>query len=153
MNREVIGIRAKGFVGGILAGHIISTIFAVIMLLVLIFVGWHIALLFMFLSFLFLAGWTGYLFVKNIKMPTSMLEYDDTGLYFEHEENEIFLPFSQISSVRAFNYYQQTHTYDFGWLIVTTTDNVTYQIGCMSDIKEVAKKVIEKSPYDIQLLE
>lgn len=138
MKREVIGIRAKGFVGGILAGHILLSIFAPLFLLAFIFADYHIILLFGFLSLLFCTGWTGYLFVKNIKKPTNMLEYDDSGLYFEHEGKEIFLPFTQIASIRAFNEYSRHHTYDFGWLILTTIDNVEYKIGCMYDIQNVA---------------
>lgn len=83
--------RSNGFIGGQIAGAIISLVFLFISIFCMIINGFHIG--FLFLSIIFLGCFiiSFYFVVKMLGNPKIILEFDEYALYYNLKNNK--LPF------------------------------------------------------------
>ena len=144
MERKNLGIKAKGFAGGMLTGFIFSLLCSLVFTYLLFSQKFHFVLFLMVIGYWFLTGFCLTLFIKQIKKPKIILQYDDFGIYFYEKKEEQFISYSSIVSVRGVCSSGKKVEYKFGDIHIETTDGKKYKIGVMYDVKDVEKTLLDK---------
>lgn len=139
--------RSNGFIGGQIAGAIISLVFLFISIFCMIINGFHIG--FLFLSIIFLGCFiiSFYFVVKMLGNPKIILEFDEYALYYNLKKEQITIPYYEIKEIVPVNERNRYNELLCGWLYVTKKDNILYKIGVINDVKNVhiqIKESIEK---------
>lgn len=139
--KKALGIKVKGFTGGIITGFVFSVLIFIFWFFLYIFHTQHIMLIIFSLGGLALSIWMGYILYITIKKPKIILEYDETYIYFNEYKKITKILIEAIASVEAIKHWDKHHTYEFGDIKLVTTGGLIYKIGKIYDVENV-KKII-----------
>ena len=99
MKKTQLGIKVKGFTGGIITGFVFSLLLFIGWMLIFIFHDQHIVFLIFAIFGLILSIWMGCVLFITIKKPKVLLEYDDNNIYFYDHKKTYIIELLNISDV------------------------------------------------------
>lgn len=142
MEKKQLGVKVKGFTGGIITGVVFCVVIFIIFLLAFILVEQHIFCVIMMLGWL--AGSIAMIcvLVRVLRQPKVMLEYDDAYLYFNEYMKITKIPFKEIISVKSIKYWDRHHTYEFGDIEIVIINGLTLRVGKIYYVDEVRDIII-----------
>lgn len=143
MKKEQLGIKVKGFTGGIITGVVFCLLITLLIFLGFIISGFDIRALILFL--MCLGGTIAMIcvLVRVLKQPKIILEYDEDNLYFNEYQKTTIISLKEIREVRAFHHYDRYHTYEFGDIIIIKISGLKLVIGKIYDVDKVKEKILE----------
>lgn len=142
MNKTQLGIKVKGFIGGIITGFVFSLLLFIGWMLIFIFHDQHIVFLIFSMFGLILSIWMGCVLFITIKKPKVLLEYDDNNIYFYDHKKTYIIELLNISDVKVFHWHDKYKTYDFGDITIIMKNNQIYKIGKIYDVDKVKKIIV-----------
>ncbi|MBP3503713.1 MAG: hypothetical protein J6K18_01105 [Bacilli bacterium] len=145
MKKEQLGIKVKGFTGGIITGVVFCLLITLLIFLGFIISGFDIRALILFLMCL---GGTIAMFcilVKVLKQPKIILEYDEDNLYFNEYKKITIIPLKEIKEVRAVKEhpYRSSEPFEFGDIIIIKISGLKLVIGKIYDVDKVKEKILQ----------
>ena len=148
MEKKELGIKTKGFIGGILAGVIICFVFFVLEVILVIyqFIKMNYinyGLLIGASIFLGLFVMQLVMYIKNLRQPKVMLEYDSRGIYINNIKETIFINYQNIKEVKAVKHYDRHHVYEFGRIMITTKDDIKHTVGVIYNVEDVKSQILK----------
>ena len=142
MKKTQLGIKVKGFTGGIITGFVFSLLLFIGWMLIFIFHDQHIIFLIFAMFGLILSIWMGCVLFITIKKPKVLLEYDDNNIYFYDHKKTYIIELLNISDVKVFHWHDKYKTYDFGDITIIMKNNQIYKIGKIYDVDKVKKIIV-----------
>lgn len=145
MEKKTLGIKVKGFTGGIITGVVFCLLITLLIFLGFIISGFDIRALILFL--MCLGGTIAMIFilVKVLKQPKIILEYDEDNLYFNEYQKITIIPLKEIEEVRAVKEqpYRSPDPFEFGDIIIIKNSGFKLVIGKIYDVDKVKEKILE----------
>ena len=145
MEKKTLGIKVKGFTGGIITGVVFCLLITLLIFLGFIISGFDIRALILFL--MCLGGTIAMIciLVKVLKQPQIILEYDEDNLYFNEYQKITIIPLKEIEEVRAVKEqpYRSPDPFEFGDIIIIKTSGFKLVIGKIYDVDKVKEKILE----------
>lgn len=145
MEKKTLGIKVKGFTGGIITGVVFCLLITLLISLGLIISGFDIRVLILFL--MCLGGTIAMIFilVKVLKQPKIILEYDEDNLYFNEYQKITIIPLKEIEEVHAVKEhpYRSPDSFEFGDIIIIKISGFKLVIGKIYDVDKVKEKILE----------
>ena len=145
MEKKALGLKVKGFTGGIITGVVFCLLITLIIFLGFIISGFDIRALILFL--LCLGGTIAMIcvLVKVLKQPKIILEYDDKNLYFNEYQKTTIIPLNEIREVSAVKEhpYRKPKPFEFGDIIIIKISGLKLVIGKIYDVDKVKAKILE----------
>lgn len=148
MKKTQLGIKARGFTGGIITGLIFSLLLFIGWMLIFIFHDQQIVFLIFSVFGLILSIWIGCILFITIKKPKVLMEYDDDNIYFYNRKKICIIELLSVKEVKVFHWYDKYKKYDFGDITIIMENNQTYKIGKIYDVDKVydtIKNLINKN--------
>lgn len=145
MEKKALGIKVKGFTGGIITGVVFCLLITLVIFLGFITSGFDIRALILFL--MCLGGTIAMIcvLVKVLKQPKIILEYNEENLYFNEYQKTTIIPLKEIKEVRAVKEhpYRSPEPFEFGDIIIIKISGLKLVIGKIYDVDKVKEKILE----------
>ena len=145
MEKKALGIKVKGFTGGIITGVVFCLLITLLIFLGFIISGFDIRALILFL--MCLGGTIAMIcvLVKVLKQPKIILEYDDNNLYFNEYQKTTIIPLKEIREVRVVKEHpsRKPKPFEFGDIIIIKISGLKLVIGKIYDVDKVKEKILE----------
>ncbi len=145
MKKQSLGIKVKGFTGGIITGVVFCLLITLLIFLGVIISGFDFRVLILFLMCLGGTIAMVCLLVKVLKQPKIILEYDDKNLYFNEYQKTTIIPLNEIREVQAIKEqpYRCPEPFEFGNIIIIKISGLKLIIGKIYDVDKVKEKILE----------
>ena len=145
MKKEQLGIKVKGFTGGIITGVVFCLLITLLIFLGFIISGFDIRALILFLMCLGGTIAMSCILVKVLKQPKIILEYDEDNLYFNEYKKITIIPLKEIKEVRAVKEhpYRSSEPFEFGDIIIIKISGLKLVIGKIYDVDKVNEKILQ----------
>ena len=145
MEKKALGIKVKGFTGGIITGVVFCGLLWLLNLIIFIINDFEPIILIG--SFIYLGGTIAMIcvLVKVLKQPKIILEYDDKNLYFNEYQKTTIIPLKEIKEVRAVKEhpYRSPEPFEFGDIIIIKISGLKLVIGKIYDVDKVKENILE----------
>ena len=145
MEKKALGIKVKGFTGGIITGVVFCGLLWLLNLIIFIINDFEPIILIG--SLIYLGGTIAMIcvLVKVLKQPKIILEYDDKNLYFNEYQKTTIIPLKEIREVRAVKEhpYRSPEPFEFGDIIIIKISGLKLVIGKIYDVDKVKAKILE----------
>ena len=145
MEKKTLGIKVKGFTGGIITGVVFCTLFWLLNLLIFILNVFDPLILIG--NLIYLGGTIAMIciLVKVLKQPKIILEYDEDNLYFNEYQKITIIPLKEIKEVRAVKEhpYRSPKPFEFGDIVIIKISGLKLVIGKIYDVDKVKEKILQ----------
>lgn len=145
MEKKTLGIKVKGFTGGIITGVVFCTLFWLLNLLIFILNDFDPLILIG--NLIYLGGTIAMIciLVKVLKQPKIILEYDEDNLYFNEYQKITIIPLKEIKEVRAVKEhpYRSPKPFEFGDIVIIKISGLKLVIGKIYDVDKVKEKILQ----------
>ena len=145
MKKEQLGIKVKGFTGGIITGVVFCGLFWLLNLLIFILNDFDPLILIG--NLIYLGGTIAMIcvLVKVLKQPKIILEYDEDNLYFNEYQKTTIIPLKEIKEVRAVKEhpYRSPEPFEFGDIVIIKISGLKLVIGKIYDVDKVKEKILQ----------
>lgn len=145
MEKKALGIKVKGFTGGIITGVVFCGLLWLLNLIIFIINDFEPIILIG--SLIYLGGTIAMIcvLVKVLKQPKIILEYDDKNLYFNEYQKTTIIPLKEIREVRAVKEhpYRSPEPFEFGDIIIIKISGLKLVIGKIYDVDKVKENILE----------
>lgn len=145
MEKKALGIKVKGFTGGIITGVVFCGLLWLLNLIIFIINDFEPIILIG--SLIYLGGTIAMIcvLVKVLKQPKIILEYDEENLYFNEYQKTTIIPLKEIREVRAVKEhpYRKPKPFEFGDIIIIKISGLKLVIGKIYDVDKVKEKILE----------
>jgi hypothetical protein len=153
MEKKTLGIKVKGFTGGIITGVVFCTLFWLLNLLILILNDFDPLILIG--NLIYLGGTIAMIciLVKVLKQPKIILEYDEDNLYFNEYQKTTIIPLKEIKEVRAVKEhpYRSPKPFEFGDIIIIKISGLKLVIGKIYDVDKVKEKILQLKDNNLKI--
>lgn len=145
MEKKTLGIKVKGFTGGIITGVVFCTLFWLLNLLILILNDFDPLILIG--NLIYLGGTIAMIciLVRVLKQPKIILEYDEDNLYFNEYQKTTIIPLKEIKEVSAVKEqpYRSPEPFEFGDIVIIKISGLKLVIGKIYDVDKVKEKILQ----------
>ena len=153
MEKKTLGIKVKGFTGGIITGVVFCTLFWLLNLLILILNDFDPLILIG--NLIYLGGTIAMIcvLVKVLKQPKIILEYDEDNLYFNEYQKITIIPLKEIKEVRAVKEqpYRSPEPFEFGDIVIIKISGLKLVIGKIYDVDKVKEKILQLKDNNLKI--
>jgi hypothetical protein len=153
MEKKALGIKVKGFTGGIITGVVFCGLLWLLNLIIFIINDFEP--IFLIGSLIYLGGTIGMIcvLVKVLKQPKIILEYDDKNLYFNEYQKTTIIPLKEIREVRAVKEhpYRSPKPFEFGDIIIIKISGLKLVIGKIYDVDKVKEKILQLKDNNLKI--
>ena len=153
MKKEQLGIKVKGFTGGIITGVVFCTLFWLLNLLIFILNDFDPLILIG--NLIYLGGTIAMIcvLVKVLKQPKIILEYDEDNLYFNEYQKITIIPLKEIKEVRAVKEhpYRSPEPFEFGDIVIIKISGLKLVIGKIYDVDKVKEKILQLKDNNLKI--
>ena len=153
MEKKTLGIKVKGFTGGIITGVVFCTLFWLLNLLIFILNDFDPLILIG--NLIYLGGTIAMIFilVKVLKQPKIILEYDEDNLYFNEYQKITIIPLKEIREVRAVKEhpYRSPKPFEFGDIVIIKISGLKLVIGKIYDVDKVKEKILQLKDNNLKI--
>ena len=145
MEKKTLGIKVKGFTGGIITGVVFCGLLWLLNLIIFIINDFEPIILIG--NLIYLGGTIAMIcvLVKVLKQPKIILEYDEDNLYFNEYQKTTIIPLKEIREVRAVKEhpYRSPKPFEFGDIIIIKISGLKLVIGKIYDVDKVKEKILQ----------
>ena len=145
MEKKTLGIKVKGFTGGIITGVVFCGLLWLLNLIIFIINDFEPIILIG--NLIYLGGTIAMIcvLVKVLKQPKIILEYDEDNLYFNEYQKTTIIPLKEIREVRAVKEhpYRSPKPFEFGDIIIIKISGLKLIIGKIYDVDKVKEKILQ----------
>ena len=153
MEKKTLGIKVKGFTGGIITGVVFCTLFWLLNLLIFILNDFDPLILIG--NLIYLGGTIAMIcvLVKVLKQPKIILEYDEDNLYFNEYQKTTIIPLKEIKEVRAVKEhpYRSPKPFEFGDIVIIKISGLKLVIGKIYDVDKVKEKILQLKDNNLKI--
>lgn len=153
MEKKTLGIKVKGFTGGIITGVVFCTLFWLLNLLIFILNDFDPLILIG--NLIYLGGTIAMIcvLVKVLKQPKIILEYDEDNLYFNEYQKITIIPLKEIKEVSAVKEqpYRSPEPFEFGDIVIIKISGLKLVIGKIYDVDKVKEKILQLKDNNLKI--
>ena len=153
MEKKTLGIKVKGFTGGIITGVVFCALFWLLNLLIFILNDFDPLILIG--NLIYLGGTIAMIciLVKVLKQPKIILEYDEDNLYFNEYQKITIIPLKEIKEVRAVKEhpYRSPKPFEFGDIVIIKISGLKLVIGKIYDVDKVKEKILQLKDNNLKI--